>query len=92
MIDKESGGPGANEAQYVAGRIEYQLATDSRTNELGIHAYVHEGVVHLRGEVACEERRRLVAEVVRETAPELIVRNEVSVAQMQPGGGEEVLP
>lgn len=73
---------------YVAGRVEQALATDPRTHELGVRADVHDGVVTLRGEVAGEQRRRLVAEVVREAAPGLEIRNEVSVPELDPPGEE----
>ncbi len=81
-----------NEApQYVAGRIEQALAGDPRTNELGVHANVRGGVVYLRGEVATEQRRQLVTEVVRAAAPGLAIRNEVAVADIRPPGQEETL-
>jgi osmotically-inducible protein OsmY len=73
---------------YVAGRIEEALATDPRTHELGVRAGVHDGVVTLRGEVAGEQRRRLIAEVVREAAPGLEIRNEVTVPDLEPPGEE----
>jgi osmotically-inducible protein OsmY len=77
---------------YVAGRIEQALATDPRTHELGIRADVHDGVVTVWGEVAGEERRRLIAEVVAEVvgeaAPGLEIRNGVSVPELEPPGEE----
>ena len=76
---------------YVAGRIERALAEDPRTHELGIRADVRGDVVILRGEVAGEQRRALVADVVSETAPDLVIRNEVSVAEVHPPGREERL-
>jgi osmotically-inducible protein OsmY len=76
---------------YVAGRIEQALAEDQRTHELGIRVDVRGDVVHLRGEVAAERRRELVADVVREVAPGLSVRNEISVADVHPPGQEEKL-
>ena len=69
---------------YQAGRIERALAEDPRTHELGVRVEIDSGVVYLRGEVAGERRRRLVAEVTRDTAPELAVRNEVSVTELLP--------
>ena len=81
-----------NVPHYVAGTIERALAEDPRTHELGIRADVRGDVVYLRGEVAGEERRRLVGEVVAEAAPHLTVRNEVSVADLRPPGREERLP
>jgi BON domain len=76
---------------YAAGLIERTLAEDPRTHELGIRADVRDDVVYLRGEVAGEERRQLVGEVVAEAVPNLTVRNEVSVAAVHPPGQEERL-
>lgn len=80
-----------NVPPYVEGTIERALAEDPRTHELGIRADVREDVVYLRGEVAGEERRRLVGQVVAEVMPHLTVRNEVSVADVHPPGKEEML-
>lgn len=77
--------------QYLAGRIEHALAVDPRTHELGVRADVRDDVVYVRGEVVGEERRELVAQVVRDTAPGLRVRNEVSVAPVEPLGNGETL-
>jgi osmotically-inducible protein OsmY len=81
-----------NAPPYVAGTIERALAEDPRTHELGIRADIRNDVVYLRGEVAGEERRQLITEVVAEVAPHLTVRNEVSVAEVHPPGQEERLP
>jgi hypothetical protein len=78
-------------SDYVAGRIERALASDPRTYELGVRADVQNEMVILHGEVACEQRRLLIAEVVRGAAPGLEVRNEVSVSELQPPGEEEKL-
>lgn len=77
-----------DEDRYLAGRIERALADDPRTHELGIRAEVRAGVVVVRGDVAGEERRRLIADVVRDAAPGLEVRNEVSVPDLRPPGEE----
>jgi hypothetical protein len=78
---------------YQAARIERALAEDPRTHELGVRVEVESGLVYLRGEVAGGQRRSLVAEVARDTAPELPVRNEVSVTEvLPPAAHDEVLP
>jgi osmotically-inducible protein OsmY len=69
---------------YIAGQIEQALAVDSRTHELGVRAGVDGEAVVLHGEVASEERRRLVAEVAAEAAPEMAIRNEVQVTDVRP--------
>lgn len=93
-------GWGMSEDTYIAGRIERRLAEDERTHELGVHAVVHGDTIVLSGEVAGEDRRRLVAEVAGEVASEvateeagtagapgparLAIRNEVSVTDIRP--------
>jgi hypothetical protein len=76
---------------YLAGRIEQALAADPRINELGVRADVQGDVVVLRGEVAGEQRRRLIAEVAGDAAPGHQIRNEVSVSDLGPVGQEEML-
>ncbi|MBV9208318.1 MAG: BON domain-containing protein [Actinobacteria bacterium] len=77
--------PGPDNAPaQAAGRIERALATDPRTHELGVRVEMDEGVVYLRGEVAADARRQLIAEVAREAAPDLAVRSEVSVTEVRP--------
>jgi osmotically-inducible protein OsmY len=78
-------------SRYLAGQIERALASDPRTNELGVRADVRDQVVILRGEVAAEQRRRLIAEVARDAAPGLEIRNEVSVSELRPPEEEEML-
>lgn len=77
--------------EHRAGRIEQALAEDPRTHELGIKAEVHGGAVYLRGHVVGNERRQNISQVTREVAPELAVRNEVSVAEVEPPCDGEAL-
>lgn len=81
----------AGTPEHRAGRIEQALAEDPRTHELGIQAEVRGDAVYLRGQVVGNERRQLVSQVTREVAPELIVRNEVSVAEVKPPRDGEAL-
>lgn len=80
-----------DEPEHVAARIQRRLAEDPRTNELGIHATMRGDVVYLHGEVAGEQRRRLVAEVAGEAAEGREVRNEVSVLDVREPSEEEPL-
>lgn len=80
------------EDTYVAGQVERALAEDPRTHELGVRVEVHGDAVILHGEVAGEERRRLVGEVAAQEVPRLIVRNQVTVTEVRPPGEAEVLP
>jgi hypothetical protein len=76
---------------YQASRIERAMAEDPRTHELGVRVDVGDGLVYLRGKVASERRRALVAEVARDAAPGLPVRNEVSVTEVLPPVTQERL-
>ncbi len=80
------------EDTYVAGQIERALHSDPRTHELGIRVEVSDDDVILRGEVASDDRRRLVAQVAEERAPGLGVRNEVSVTEVLPPAPSEMVP
>jgi osmotically-inducible protein OsmY len=73
-----------NDDVYIAGQVERALAQDERTHELGVHVEVDGDAVVLRGQVAGEQRQRLVAQVAAEAAPGLAVRNEVSVTEVLP--------
>lgn len=67
--------------------LERDIATDPRTNELGIRIQVRENCLVVSGEVASEERRATVIEVVREHATGLeIVDHIVLSAEPGPGG------
>lgn len=74
----------ANDDVYIAGQVERAVAQDERTHELGVQVQIDEGAVVLRGEVASEQRQRLVAQVAAEAAPGMAIRNEVSVTEVLP--------
>jgi BON domain len=77
---------------YVAGQLERALHADPRTHELGIRVEVSDDDVVLHGQVASDDRRRLVAQVAMEQAPPLTVRNEVSVTELLPPETPAVIP
>ena len=77
---------------YMAGQLERALRADPRTHELGIRVEVNDDDVVLHGQVASDDRRRLVAQVAEEQAPRLTVRNEVSVTGLVPPEVPEALP
>ncbi|MCP2258768.1 BON domain [Streptoalloteichus tenebrarius] len=77
--------------QYAAARLTQALASDPRTAELGVRVQLRGEHVYLVGEVASEERRRHLTEVVHELAPELTVHNEVGVVECrEPSTAEEL--
>jgi hypothetical protein len=77
--------------QYEATRLQQALAEDPRTTELGIKVTVRPGHVFLRGQVMTPGRRDRLAEVVAEEAPELVIHNEVRVADVGEPDSEETL-
>jgi osmotically-inducible protein OsmY len=68
--------------QYLVGKLQHALAIDRRVNMLDVKVTVRGGKIHLTGEVATEERRRAVAEVVAELLPGAEVRNELTVLEV----------
>ncbi|MCG5213127.1 BON domain-containing protein [Streptosporangium sp. KLBMP 9127] len=82
----------AHEApQYVAARVQRALAEGENTHELGIRVDVRGDQLFLRGKVSTEERRTRLAGVAGEAAPELKVRNEITVVEIRDPGEEESL-
>jgi osmotically-inducible protein OsmY len=68
--------------QYLVGKIQTALATDARTNKLDVKVMIAGGKIHLMGQTSTEERRRAIAAVVAEAAPDMDVRNELTVMQI----------
>jgi len=77
--------------QYLVGELQHALATDERVNMLDIKVIVRSGKIHLIGQVATEERRRAVAEVVIELLPGVEVRNELTVLQVKTPPQAEII-
>ncbi|GAA3441711.1 BON domain-containing protein [Planomonospora venezuelensis] len=77
--------------QYVAARVQGALAEDDRTHELGIRVDVRGDQLFLRGQVGCQERRTLIADVAAEAAPGLTIHNELSVVDIREPEEEETL-
>jgi hypothetical protein len=77
--------------QYLAANLRRAVAEDPRTAELGVRITVRGGHVMLSGDVACEQRRALVEEVLHEAAPELKILNDVRVTPAGEPEGEEDL-
>ena len=65
---------------HAARRLEKALADDERTNELGITVRADADRVVAQGEVASEERRQTVLQVLRELAPEQDIADHLTVS------------
>jgi hypothetical protein len=67
--------------------LERAIATDPRTNELGIRIQVRGDHLVVSGEVASQERRATVIAVVREHEPGLDIVDHIMLsAEPGPGG------
>jgi hypothetical protein len=77
--------------KYLAARLRRTLAEDPRTAEMGVRLAIREDHVHLSGEVATEERRADLDAVLAERVPDMVVHNDVRVADTrEPAGLEEL--
>jgi hypothetical protein len=77
--------------QYLAANLRRAVAEDPRTAELGVRVTVRGDHVMLSGDVACENRRAALEEVLHEAAPELTIFNDVRVTPAGEPEGEEEL-
>jgi hypothetical protein len=72
--------------EQLARDLERVIAADPRTNELGIRIQVRGDHLVVSGEVASEERRGTVLEVVREHATGLEIVDYIMLSAPGPGG------
>ena len=61
-------------------RLERALVDDERTHELGVHVLAVGDRIVAQGEVASEERRQRVLEVLREAAPDQQVVDQLTLS------------
>jgi osmotically-inducible protein OsmY len=77
--------------QYRVAHLRRALAEDPRTAEMGVRVNVRGDHVHLSGEVTTEQRRSELETVLAEVAPDVVVSNDVRVADTrEPGRREEL--
>jgi BON domain len=77
--------------QYLVGKLQHALAIDGRVNMLDVKVMVRGSKIFLTGEVATEERRRAVMAVVAELLPEVEVRNELTVLEINQAPRSEII-
>ncbi|RSM72646.1 BON domain-containing protein [Kibdelosporangium aridum] len=65
--------------QYLVARLRTTLAEDPRTAEQGVRVTVRGDHVVVSGDVATEQRRAEVSEVIKDVAPELVIHNDIRV-------------
>jgi len=68
--------------EYEAARVRRALAEDPRTAELGIRITVRGDAILLAGDVECEHRREEIDTVLRETAGDMRVFNDIRVTEV----------
>lgn len=77
--------------QYRVAHLRRALAEDPRTAEQGVRVNVRGDHVHLSGEVATEQRRAELEQVLGELEPEMEVHNDVRVSDTrEPARREEL--
>jgi osmotically-inducible protein OsmY len=74
--------PGAEPPYYLIQRVREALAHDPRVGELELRVKMVGPKVFVSGTVPTEERRRAVAEIVREVLPDAEVHNETTVTTL----------
>lgn len=76
---------------YDAEHIREQLIADPRVNALDVRVELTGSALLVTGNVATEERRTAIADVVTELAPGVEIRNDVSVTSFDEPTGQEVV-
>lgn len=76
---------------YTKGRIMEALTTDERIAEHDIKVVVSDSMVFVRGEVFTHEQRDAVNEVIQKLAPNMELRNQVSIRVLMPPEGSEAI-
>lgn len=77
----------------TARRLEKALVDDERTHELGVHVQAIGDRIVAQGEVASEERRQRVLDVLREAAPGVEVSDQLTLSAEpvgEPPGSERL--
>ncbi|GAA4007611.1 hypothetical protein GCM10022247_32170 [Allokutzneria multivorans] len=83
--------PDQEPPQYAVARLRRALAEDPRTAEQGVRVDLRGEQVYLSGDVASEERKHRLDEVVHDIAANLKVHNDVHVVEAQAPVGREEL-
>ncbi len=77
--------------QYLVAHVRRALAEDPRTAEQGVRVNVRGDHVHLSGEVATEQRRAELEQVLGELVPDVELHNDVRVSDSrEPARREEL--
>jgi osmotically-inducible protein OsmY len=85
-------GAGEESPEYMAEHVREAIAQEPRLGELHVHVAVVGRRVVLTGDVATEERRKVVGEVVRRLLPSWDVANQTTVVPLPEAPKVERLP
>jgi len=65
--------------QYLVAHLRTALAEDPRTAEQGVRVTVRGEHIMVSGDVATEQRRTEVSEVISQNAPDMVIHNDIRV-------------
>jgi predicted nucleotidyltransferase len=66
---------------YLAAKIREALAKNESTGALDIEVFVQEEKILVRGQAHSEEQRKAIFDLIKQTAPNLFVENQVQIPQ-----------
>jgi hypothetical protein len=76
---------------YDTEHLRDALISDPRVSELDLHVRMVNARLVVTGNVASAQRRDAITEVIGELAPDVEVRNDVSVTDLSAPSGQEVV-
>ena len=76
---------------YDTEHLRDALIHDPRVSELDLHVRMVNATLVVTGNVASAQRRDAIAEVIGELAPDVELRNDVSVTDLSAPSGQEVV-
>ena len=76
---------------YDTEHLRDALIHDPRVNELDVHVQMVNATLVVTGNVASDQRRDAITAVISELAPEVEIRNDVSVTDLSAPSGQEVV-
>lgn len=76
---------------YDAEHIREQLIQDPRVGALDVQVRLSGGALLVTGNVPTAERKQAIDEVIAELAPDVEVRNDISVTDLSEPTGQEVV-
>lgn len=69
--------------EYVVGHVKQALAEEAGMGELDLEVAVRDDRVFISGEVATEERRRAITDLLETMLPDYEIHNQVAVTDVE---------